>query len=76
MASQGRYCVVFHSSTVGKKSHLVDRFKKRKDAEREMRTRNRGAGYGGFYNTHECARLGHEFRNEIGLDGTRKRKRK
>jgi hypothetical protein len=67
MSTTGRYCVVYNSSTVGRKSYLVDRFAKREDAEREVKTRNRTEGMGGFFSAHECAKLGWEAKRALGL---------
>lgn len=65
--TSSQYCVVYNSSTVGQKSYLADRFAKREDADREAKSRNRGAGMGGFFSVHECAKLGWETKRAFGL---------
>jgi hypothetical protein len=65
--NSGRYCVVYNSSTVGKKSYLADRFAKREDAEREVKARNRMVGMGGFFSAHECSKLSWEAKRTFGL---------
>lgn len=76
MANDGRYCVVFHSTTKGKQSFVESRHTQKSGATGRTRELNRGQGFGGWYAMHTCAKLGPDLRASIGLDGARRRKRR
>ena len=51
------YCLVYHSTTKGRASHVEGRFAKKSAAIVERDRHNRTAMMGGFYNVHLCSRL-------------------
>mgnify|MGYP001606216249 FL=1 len=78
MAKRSGYCVVWNTATVGKRTHVVGCFRKKTEAERLVRERNRTEGMGGWYSLHRksVVQMWRERGDPVDFGGTRKCPRK